>query len=77
MCEEPAAILDENTANLNCKGTFTGHTGPVWGLAVTGDGLLVSASSDMTIKVFYFLFLFLLFFLFIFFIIIIETIFII
>jgi hypothetical protein len=38
--------------NLNCKGTFTGHTGPVWGLAHSEEaGLLISASSDMTIKV--------------------------
>lgn len=37
--------------NLNCKGTFTGHKGPVWGLAVTAGGLLVSASSDATIKI--------------------------
>lgn len=31
-------------------GTFTGHTGPVWALAI-GDGLLMSGSSDSTIKV--------------------------
>jgi WD40 repeat protein len=37
--------------NLNCKGTFTGHSGPVWGLAVTETGLLISASSDTTIKI--------------------------
>lgn len=47
---EPA-ILENEVTNLNCKGTFTGHSGPVWGLAVTSDGLLVSASSDTTIKV--------------------------
>jgi WD40 repeat protein len=45
--------IEYDPVNLNCKGTFTGHTGPVWGLAVTEDGFLVSASSDTTIKVFY------------------------
>jgi len=43
--------IDYDPVNLNCKGTFTGHSGPVWGLAVTADGLLVSASSDTTIKI--------------------------
>jgi hypothetical protein len=60
--------IEYDPVNLNCKGTFTGHTGiikqtnsitsnnflslgPVWSLALTKDGLLVSASSDMTIKV--------------------------
>jgi len=33
-----------------CKGTFVGHSGPVWSMASTGD-LLFSASSDETIKV--------------------------
>jgi len=31
-----------DVANLNCKGTFTGHNAPVWGLAITHDNLLVS-----------------------------------
>eukprot|EP01137_Pigoraptor_chileana_P007025 Opistho-2@52011 len=33
-----------------CKGTFVGHLGPVWALAVDGD-YLYSGSSDTTIKV--------------------------
>ena len=35
---------------FKCKGTFVGHQGPVWALAVYGD-LLFSGSSDETIKV--------------------------
>eukprot|EP00051_Salpingoeca_urceolata_P027745 m.483093 g.483093 ORF g.483093 m.483093 type:complete len:741 (-) comp22779_c0_seq1:113-2335(-) len=35
---------------FKCKGTFVGHQGPVWALAVAGD-LLFSGSSDETIKV--------------------------
>ena len=35
---------------MNCRGTFSGHTGPVWALAVTGN-MLISASSDRTIRV--------------------------
>eukprot|EP00047_Mylnosiga_fluctuans_P004167 m.233044 g.233044 ORF g.233044 m.233044 type:complete len:697 (+) comp12450_c0_seq1:87-2177(+) len=35
---------------FKCKGTFVGHQGPVWALAVHGD-LLFSGSSDETIKV--------------------------
>jgi WD40 repeat protein len=47
-----APIIEQTDyVNYNCKGTFTGHSGPVWGLAVTDDGLLVSGSSDTTIKI--------------------------
>ncbi|XP_020916400.1 E3 ubiquitin-protein ligase TRAF7 isoform X2 [Exaiptasia diaphana] len=35
---------------FKCKGTFVGHTGPVWALCVYGD-LLFSGSSDKSIKV--------------------------
>ena len=35
---------------FKCKGTFVGHQGPVWALAVYGD-LLFTGSSDETIKV--------------------------
>ncbi|XP_001640067.2 E3 ubiquitin-protein ligase TRAF7 [Nematostella vectensis] len=35
---------------FKCKGTFVGHTGPVWALCVHGE-LLFSGSSDKTIKV--------------------------
>lgn len=35
---------------FKCKGTFVGHTGPVWALCIAGD-MLFSASSDNTIKV--------------------------
>ncbi|KAH3743506.1 Rfwd1prov protein [Pelomyxa schiedti] len=35
---------------LNCKGTFSGHTGPVWALTVSAN-MLISASSDYTIRV--------------------------
>jgi len=31
--------------------TLEGHTGPVWGLAVTPEGYVVSGSSDSTVKV--------------------------
>lgn len=41
----------ENYQPVSLKGTFTGHKGPVWGLAVTNDGFLVSGSSDTTIKI--------------------------
>eukprot|EP00042_Codosiga_hollandica_P034369 m.240002 g.240002 ORF g.240002 m.240002 type:complete len:684 (+) comp54393_c0_seq6:154-2205(+) len=36
--------------HMKCKGTFVGHQGPVWALAVHGD-LVFSGSSDETIKV--------------------------
>ena len=35
---------------FKCKGTFVGHTGPVWCLCVHGD-YLFSGSSDKQIKV--------------------------
>ena len=35
---------------FKCKGTFVGHQGPIWALAVHGD-LLFTGSSDETIKV--------------------------
>lgn len=35
---------------LKCKGTLTGHQGPVWTLAHNGEGLLFSGSSDKTIQ---------------------------
>eukprot|EP01121_Diplochlamys_sp_Union-15-3_P022227 TRINITY_DN9397_c0_g2_i3.p1 TRINITY_DN9397_c0_g2~~TRINITY_DN9397_c0_g2_i3.p1 ORF type:complete len:451 (+),score=42.47 TRINITY_DN9397_c0_g2_i3:445-1797(+) len=40
----------ESLPVLKCKGTIEGHQGPVWALAV-GNGLLFSASSDNTVKV--------------------------
>lgn len=43
--------IEYEPINLNCKGTFTGHSGPVWSLAISQNGLLISASSDTTIKV--------------------------
>ncbi|KAL6069545.1 E3 ubiquitin-protein ligase traf7 [Balamuthia mandrillaris] len=39
-----------NTHIFKCKGTFMGHEGPVWSLAVTPT-LLISGSSDQTIRV--------------------------
>eukprot|EP00731_Ephydatia_muelleri_P029360 Em0020g1004a len=35
---------------FKCKGTFVGHSGPVWALCISGD-MLFSASSDNTIKI--------------------------
>mmetsp|Transcript_13198 Transcript_13198/g.39721 ORF Transcript_13198/g.39721 Transcript_13198/m.39721 type:complete len:612 (-) Transcript_13198:116-1951(-) len=44
------AIADLSSHTFKCVGTFVGHQGPVWALAVHGD-LLFSGSSDETIKV--------------------------
>eukprot|EP00727_Mastigamoeba_balamuthi_P005283 m51a1_g14753 hypothetical protein (576) ;mRNA; f:325494-327461 len=44
----PAATFDVH--QLNCRGTFSGHMGPVWALAIAGTSL-ISASSDATVKV--------------------------
>eukprot|EP00039_Didymoeca_costata_P029354 m.24312 g.24312 ORF g.24312 m.24312 type:complete len:699 (-) comp7595_c0_seq1:214-2310(-) len=47
---EPTPALESSLHNFKCKGTFLGHQGPVWALAVHND-LLFSGSSDETIKV--------------------------
>lgn len=44
------AVADLSSHTFKCIGTFVGHQGPVWALAVHGD-LLFSGSSDETIKV--------------------------
>eukprot|EP01114_Cavostelium_apophysatum_P006392 TRINITY_DN1767_c0_g2_i1.p1 TRINITY_DN1767_c0_g2~~TRINITY_DN1767_c0_g2_i1.p1 ORF type:complete len:704 (+),score=172.37 TRINITY_DN1767_c0_g2_i1:218-2113(+) len=50
--ENPIELnIEQHFEMLNCKGTFTGHSGPVWGLAISSDGFVVSASSDTTIKI--------------------------
>lgn len=36
--------------NITVHGTFQGHSGPVWALAVA-EGLLISGSSDETVKI--------------------------
>jgi E3 ubiquitin-protein ligase TRAF7 len=45
-----ASIVDLASHTFKCIGTFVGHQGPVWALAVHGD-MLFSGSSDETIKV--------------------------
>ena len=48
---DPGSMLAEpGTQMFKCKGTFVGHQGPVWALAVYGD-ILFSGSSDESIKV--------------------------
>eukprot|EP01112_Ceratiomyxa_fruticulosa_P018091 TRINITY_DN5741_c0_g1_i1.p1 TRINITY_DN5741_c0_g1~~TRINITY_DN5741_c0_g1_i1.p1 ORF type:complete len:592 (-),score=68.93 TRINITY_DN5741_c0_g1_i1:129-1904(-) len=43
-------IVGLSEPQLKCKGTLTGHAGPVWALTVTTN-MLISGSSDTTIKV--------------------------
>eukprot|EP01102_Stenamoeba_stenopodia_P003125 TRINITY_DN13058_c0_g1_i1.p1 TRINITY_DN13058_c0_g1~~TRINITY_DN13058_c0_g1_i1.p1 ORF type:complete len:617 (+),score=88.99 TRINITY_DN13058_c0_g1_i1:171-2021(+) len=38
------------SSDLSCTGTFQGHTGPIWCLAILDGGLLISGSSDTTLK---------------------------
>ncbi|GAM17186.1 hypothetical protein SAMD00019534_003610, partial [Acytostelium subglobosum LB1] len=47
---EGVEIVDLKIPQLKCKGTFTGHNGPIWCMTVT-NGMLISGSSDTTIKV--------------------------
>jgi E3 ubiquitin-protein ligase TRAF7 len=48
---EPGPAFEDAAAeSFRCKGTYLGHEGPVWALAVYND-LLFSGSSDTTIKV--------------------------
>ena len=39
-----------NREHKDCLKTLTGHTGPVWGLAISED-FLVSASQDSTVSI--------------------------
>ena len=41
--------LDVYNHKFKCVGTFVGHTGPVWALALSGD-FIYSGSSDLSIK---------------------------
>eukprot|EP01132_Coremiostelium_polycephalum_P007932 gene7932-9758_t len=47
---EAVEIVDLKIPQLKCKGTFTGHNGPIWCMAVT-NGMLISGSSDSTVKI--------------------------
>eukprot|EP01111_Echinosteliopsis_oligospora_P010555 TRINITY_DN3313_c0_g1_i1.p1 TRINITY_DN3313_c0_g1~~TRINITY_DN3313_c0_g1_i1.p1 ORF type:complete len:552 (+),score=106.48 TRINITY_DN3313_c0_g1_i1:168-1823(+) len=45
-------LVDQNGQQLlKCKGTITGHNGPVWALTIANGHTLLSGSSDTTIKV--------------------------
>eukprot|EP00727_Mastigamoeba_balamuthi_P005428 m51a1_g1504 hypothetical protein (511) ;mRNA; f:373843-375876 len=43
-----AAAAPGEHHNLNCRGTYNGHRGPVWALCISGN-TLASASSDTTL----------------------------
>jgi len=45
----PEKDFDLQNHKFKCVGTYVGHTGPVWALALKGD-MIFSGSSDLTIK---------------------------
>ncbi|KYR02343.1 hypothetical protein DLAC_01173 [Tieghemostelium lacteum] len=47
---EAIEIVDLKIPQLKCKGTFTGHNGPIWCMTVT-NGFLISGSSDQMVKI--------------------------
>jgi E3 ubiquitin-protein ligase TRAF7 len=48
----PVAPAEIPEGGLRCTGTFSGHRGPVWCLAVSREhGVMVSGSSDLNLKI--------------------------
>eukprot|EP01133_Synstelium_polycarpum_P010570 gene10570-12297_t len=47
---EGLEIVDLKIPQLKCKGTFAGHNGPIWCMTVA-SGILISGSSDTTVKI--------------------------